>query len=155
MNLRHLECRPSDGKWILSDDTPLNPVTEAHGGHRLVHLSWNEVGSELAVADSSGRVSIYNIAIGLNSLAGQRQASYDADEDGAQIVGMMWLNIQRSVSAFQTRIGPMGLICYRFMRSTKQPRCKVDGRTPRFDAVPSVLSTPLERRRWSVSQNPA
>ncbi|KAF5859321.1 mediator complex subunit [Aspergillus alliaceus] len=96
VNLRHLECRPSDGKWVLSDDTPLHPVAETHGGQPLVHLSWNEIGSELAVVDSSGRVSIYNIAISLNSLAGQRQAGFDPVDDGAQIVGMMWLNIQRS-----------------------------------------------------------
>lgn len=111
MNLRHLECRPSDGKWILSEATPLNLVTETHAGHHLVHLSWNEVGSELAVADSSGRVSIYNIAIALNSLAGQRQAICDPDDDGAQIVGMMWLNIQRSVSIpSRRRIGSCALI---------------------------------------------
>ncbi|GAB1196322.1 mediator complex subunit [Aspergillus pseudonomiae] len=96
VNLRHLECRPSDGKWVLSDDTPLHPVAEAHGGQPLVHLCWNEIGSELAVVDSSGRVSIYNIAISLNSLAGQRQAAFDPIDDGAQIVGMMWLNVQRS-----------------------------------------------------------
>ena len=99
MNLRHLECRPSDGKWVLSDDIPLHPVAEAHGGQPLVHLCWNEIGSELAVVDTSGRVSIYNIAISLNSLAGQRQAAFDPVDDTAQIVGMMWLNIQRSVSA--------------------------------------------------------
>lgn len=98
VNLRHLECRASDGKWVLSEDTPLHPVSDVHGQHALVHLCWNEVGSELAVADSSGRVSIYNIAIALNSLGGQRQASFDPDDDAAQIVGMMWLNVQRSVS---------------------------------------------------------
>lgn len=98
VNVRHLQCQPLDGKWTLSDDTPLLPVTEAHSGHQLVHLSWNETGSELAVVDSSGRVSIYSILIALNSIAGQRQAAFDPDDDGSQIVGMMWLNTQRSVS---------------------------------------------------------
>ncbi|KAL5357003.1 mediator complex, subunit Med16 [Aspergillus floccosus] len=100
VNLRHLECRPTDGKWVLSDDTQLLPVTEVHGGHPLVHLCWNEVGSELAVVDSSGRVSIYSISFALNSLSGQRQGAFDPDDDGAQIVGMMWLNVHRSVQAF-------------------------------------------------------
>ncbi|KAA8652069.1 mediator of RNA polymerase II transcription subunit 16 [Aspergillus tanneri] len=112
VNLRHLECRPSDGKWILSDETPLIPVTEAHGGHPLAHLSWNEVGSELAVVDASGRVSIYNIAIALNSLAGQRQAAFDPVDDGAQIVGMMWLNVQRSVHAFNQAAKVQGRWAY-------------------------------------------
>lgn len=99
-NIRHLQCRPSDGKWVLSDDTPLPPITEAHGGHPLAHLSWNETGSELAVVDSSGRVSVYSISIALNHIAGLRQAMSDADDDGGQIVGMMWLNTQRSVGTY-------------------------------------------------------
>lgn len=88
---------------MLSDDTPLHPVTEAHGAHPLVHLCWNEMGSELAVVDSSGRVSIYSILVALNSIAGLRQAAYDPDDDGSQIVGMMWLNTQRSVSGLPVR----------------------------------------------------
>lgn len=104
VNVRHLQCQPSDGKWVLSDDTPLLPVTEAHGGHPLVHLCWNEMGSELAVVDSSGRVSIYSILVALNSIAGLRQAAFDPDDDGSQIVGIMWLNLQRSVSLLSIEV---------------------------------------------------
>ncbi|KAL4916259.1 mediator of RNA polymerase II transcription subunit 16 [Aspergillus aurantiobrunneus] len=100
VNVRHLQCRQSDGKWVLSEETPLNQITEAHNGHALVHLCWNESGSELAVADSSGRVSICSNPIALNSVNGARQAAFDADDDGAQIVGMMWLNQHRSVHSF-------------------------------------------------------
>ncbi|PYH92172.1 mediator of RNA polymerase II transcription subunit 16 [Aspergillus ellipticus CBS 707.79] len=99
VNVRHLQCRPSDGKWALSEETPLLPITEAHGGHPLAHLSWNEAGSELAVVDLAGRISIYSIPIALNSVNGLRQPAFEPD-DGAQIVGMMWLNTQRSVHAF-------------------------------------------------------
>ncbi|PWY81960.1 mediator of RNA polymerase II transcription subunit 16 [Aspergillus heteromorphus CBS 117.55] len=99
VNVRHLQCRPSDGKWALSEETPLLPITEANGGHPLAHLSWNEAGSELAVIDLSGRISIYSIPISLNSVNGLRQPAFDPD-DGSQIVGMMWLNTQRSVHAF-------------------------------------------------------
>lgn len=76
------------------------PVTEAHGSHPLVHICWNESGSELAVVDSSGRVSIYSISIALNSIAGQRQAAFDPDDEINQVVGMMWLSTQRSVCYF-------------------------------------------------------
>ncbi|KAL4879567.1 mediator of RNA polymerase II transcription subunit 16 [Aspergillus karnatakaensis] len=100
VNVRHLQCQQSDGKWVLGDETPLTQITETHNGHALVHLCWNESGSELAVADSSGRVSICSIPIALNSVNGARQAAFDADDDGAQIVGMMWLNQQRSVHSF-------------------------------------------------------
>lgn len=83
---------------MLSDKTSSIPVTEAHGGLPLVHLLWNETGSELAVLDSSGRLSIYTITTALNQIAGQRQATFDPDDDGNQVVGIMWLNAQRSVS---------------------------------------------------------
>ncbi|KAL4809606.1 mediator of RNA polymerase II transcription subunit 16 [Aspergillus unguis] len=98
--VRHLQCQQADGKWTLSDETPLNQVAEAHDGHNLVHLCWNESGSELAVADTSGRVSIYSIPIAVNSVNGVRQAAFDADDDGGQIVGMMWLNQHRSIHSF-------------------------------------------------------
>ncbi|KAL5045781.1 mediator of RNA polymerase II transcription subunit 16 [Aspergillus fruticulosus] len=100
VNVRHLQCQQSDGKWVLSDETPLTQVSEVHAGNSLVHLCWNESGSELAVADSSGRVSIYSIPIALNSVNVSRQAAFDADDDGAQIVGMMWLSQYRSVHSF-------------------------------------------------------
>lgn len=43
-------------------------------------------------------MSIYSILIAVNTIAGQRQATFDPDDDRSQIVGMMWLNSQRSVS---------------------------------------------------------
>ena len=75
---------------MLSDDTPLVPVTEAHGGHQLVHVCWNETGAELAVVDSSGRVSIYSVSIALNSIAGQRQATFDPDDEANQIIVILY-----------------------------------------------------------------
>ncbi|OJJ49688.1 hypothetical protein ASPZODRAFT_89066 [Penicilliopsis zonata CBS 506.65] len=121
VNVRHLQCRPSDGKWVLSADTPLLPVTEAHGGNPLVHLSWNETGSELAIADSSGRVSIYSVSIALNSIQGLRQAIFDQEDDAAQIVGMMWLNSQRSVHAFHQAAKMNGRWAYSPFRRRPTP----------------------------------
>lgn len=95
--VRHLQCRPSDGKWVLGEESSLAPVLEAHNGNQLAHLSWNETGSELAVVDCSGRISIYSISIAVNSITGLRQASFDSGDDGSQVVGMMWLNSQRYV----------------------------------------------------------
>lgn len=103
VGVRHLQCRPSDGKWQLSEESPLSSVTESHGGAQLVHLSWNESGSELAVVDCLGRVSIYSVSIALNCMTCLRQASFDSGDDSNQIVGMMWLNSSRSVSHHQWR----------------------------------------------------
>lgn len=98
VNVRHLQCRPSDGKWQLSEESSLAPVTDTHGGSQLMHLSWNETGSELAVVDCLGRVSIYSLPMALNCVTGLRQASVDSGDDSNQIVGMMWLNTSRSVN---------------------------------------------------------
>lgn len=95
--VRYLQCRPSDGKWVLGEESPLAPVFDTHNGNQLTHLSWNETGSDLAVVDCSGRISIYSISIALNSITGLRQASFDAGDDGNQVVGMIWLNSQRYV----------------------------------------------------------
>ncbi|KAJ5656015.1 hypothetical protein N7507_007965 [Penicillium longicatenatum] len=100
VSLRHLNSSPSNGKWVLSEETTLAPVAETHGGNQLVHLSWNESGSEMAVVDCLGRISIYSISIALNSITGVRQANFDSSDDSNQIVGMMWLNTQRMVHAF-------------------------------------------------------
>lgn len=83
---------------MLGGESFLATVTEAHNGNRLVHLSCNETGSELAVVDCLGRVSIYSISMALNSITGLRQAMLDSSDDSNQVVGMMWLNTTRSVS---------------------------------------------------------
>ncbi|KAJ5995590.1 Mediator complex subunit Med16 [Penicillium waksmanii] len=100
VSVRHLQCRPSDGKWVLGGESFLATVTEAHNGNTLVHLSCNETGSELSVVDCLGRVSIYSISMALNSITGLRQALFDSSDDSNQVVGMMWLNTTRSVHAF-------------------------------------------------------
>lgn len=101
--MRYLQCRPSDGKWQLGEESPLNSITEVHGGTQLVHLSWNESGSELAVVDCLGRVSIYSLPMALNSINCLRQASFDSSDDSNQIVGMMWLNTPRQASVSHPR----------------------------------------------------
>ena len=98
VNLRYLHCQPADGKWDLSDDNPSTLPMETLPGHVVVHLSWNELGSDLAVVESSGRVSLFSIGIALTSVNAYRPA-VDPDDDSAQVVGMMWLNSQRSVRA--------------------------------------------------------
>lgn len=72
----------------------------------MVHLSWNEGGSELAIADSAGRVSVFAISMAMNSFGGSRSAMMDADDDGNQVVGLLWLNMNRPV-----RSDPSG-ICF-------------------------------------------
>lgn len=97
--VRNLQARSADGKWVLGDEFPIDPVTEAHNGNLLLHVSWNEAGSELAVVDCLGRVSIYQVFMALNNITGLRQATYDSSDDSNQIVGLMWLSPGRQVSS--------------------------------------------------------
>ncbi|OAL70354.1 hypothetical protein A7D00_5320 [Trichophyton violaceum] len=98
--LRNLNCSPEDGKWSLSDGDHEHPITEAQTGHTLVHLAWNEPGTDLAVVDSCGRISIVGMSIGLNVLIQSRPPALDPDDDGNQPVGLMWLALNRSVHTF-------------------------------------------------------
>lgn len=82
---------------MLSEDTLSHTVADGPGNHALVHLEWSETGGELAVVDAGGRVSVFTISIALNNVALHRQAIQDQADDGAQVVGMLWLNTQRSV----------------------------------------------------------
>ncbi|KAJ5135801.1 Mediator complex subunit Med16 [Penicillium bovifimosum] len=90
--VRHLQCRPSDGKWMLEEESALTLTLETHSDNQLAHLSWNETGSELAVIDYSGRICLYSISIALNSISVLRHAEFDTSDDGSQVIGMMWLN---------------------------------------------------------------
>jgi mediator of RNA polymerase II transcription subunit 16, fungi type len=96
--LRHLVCKPADGKWTLSEEYQQSQVAQLHVGQQLVHLCWNEVGNDLAVLDVSGRISIFSISTTLNNIAINRQPMLDQPDDGAQVVGMMWMNANRAVS---------------------------------------------------------
>jgi hypothetical protein len=159
--VRHLVCRSSDGKWTLSDESPLQPAGDPHDSQsliQLVHLSWNEAGSDLAVVDSSGRVSIYALSVTVNNLALQRSATLDPDDDGSQLVGMMWLNLDRSVETFllflcfslpQT-IEANGYFSDRFMLSCRQRNTMVVGHIPPSVVAPLALSIRLESRPCSV-----
>lgn len=105
VGVRHLRSSAPDGKWGLSEETPLTAVSETHHGNQLVHLSWNETGSEIAVVDCMGRLSIFSISIAMNSITGVRTASIDSGDDSNQIVGLMWLSTQRMVCFHQSDDG--------------------------------------------------
>ncbi|OKL60129.1 Mediator of RNA polymerase II transcription subunit 16 [Talaromyces atroroseus] len=95
--VRHLVCKPADGKWTLGDEHPQSQIAQLHVGQQLAHLCWNEMGNDLAVLDVSGRISVFSISTTLNNIAVNRQPMLDQPEDGAQVVGMMWMNANRAV----------------------------------------------------------
>ena len=123
--VRHLACNPADGKWALTEEYTQNHIAQLHPGQQLLHLCWNETGSELAVLDASGRISILSIPTALNSLVISRQTVIDPIDDGAQIIGMMWMNSNRAVRALTTMTKFSSSLAYsnnRFTHFTKLQR---------------------------------
>lgn len=90
LEFRNLRCNPEDGTWGLSDPTPYPSPSEAVP---LKHLCWSPTGSELAVIDSAGRISIVGIFATLNKPALSRSGLQDPLDDLHKVVGCYWLNM--------------------------------------------------------------
>lgn len=98
--VRYLHCKPEDGQWTLSNESTIEQATEAHSGHTLVHICFNETGSDLAIVDSSARISTFSISLALNLFNISRSPTVDHEDDRNQPVGLMWLNSNRPVSVY-------------------------------------------------------
>ena len=94
VNVRNLYCEPEDGQWGLSADHPVEQVSATVDKHRLAHVSWNPSGSDLAVIDIFGRISIFTIVIAMNRLTITRRSVADSEDDLNAVVGITWLKPQ-------------------------------------------------------------
>lgn len=97
VNLRHLVCNPKDGQWILGEEYNADAVSAVHSEHKIVHLSWNHTGNDLAVFDLYGQISVFTIVIALNRLTVLRRCISDPEDNLGALVGYMWLNTERMV----------------------------------------------------------
>ncbi|CAD6446684.1 57a8b159-a03f-41bf-85e8-e000fc477235 [Sclerotinia trifoliorum] len=93
LELRNLRCHPTDGTWGLSKPTLIPQLTNNLDGGPLKHLSWSPTGSELAVIDSAGRVTILQIFSSLNKPGIIRPCSPEPADDLHAVVGCFWLNL--------------------------------------------------------------
>lgn len=93
LELRNLRCHPEDGSWTLSEPTTTPPFTATLDGGPLKHLSWSPTGSELAVIDAAGRVTILGLFSSLNKPTLHRASQVDPADDLHRIVGSYWLNL--------------------------------------------------------------
>lgn len=134
--LRNLACRPGNGQWGLGDEKSHSQVAEAQGGHVFTHLCWNEAGSDLAAVDSCGRILTLSMSVALNAFTLSRTAIIDPDDDGNQPVGLVWLGINRPVSASGTNRLLISFTCPmlkdapRYIRFTEPPKQTAAGHTP-------------------------
>ncbi|KAL8736286.1 MAG: hypothetical protein Q9166_000441 [cf. Caloplaca sp. 2 TL-2023] len=95
--LRNLYCDPATGLWTLSDGDDLGTVTMIHTGHTLKHLSWNHSGTELAVADTLGNISVFSLLVSINRCSVSRRCVLGAEDNLSAIVGLTWLNQDRQL----------------------------------------------------------
>ena len=93
LELRNLRCNPEDGNWALSEPTLTPPLTSNTDGGPLKHLCWSPTGSELAVIDAAGRVTILAIFSSLNKPSLSRTCQIDPSDDLHHVVGCYWLNM--------------------------------------------------------------
>jgi mediator of RNA polymerase II transcription subunit 16, fungi type len=81
-----------NGSWSLSKPVTLWP--QLADSHHIVHLAWNFIGTELAVVDSSGAVSIYQSpSVSLGQMQCKRLGINDNVSDLHSIVGLHWLTV--------------------------------------------------------------
>lgn len=90
--LKHLICDSYDGQWKLSKGYSLDDLPPVHDGGDIVHLSWSHSGSELAVVDLLGRISVFSIFITMNRLNSSRRCILDPEDHLGAVVGLMWLH---------------------------------------------------------------
>ncbi|CAG8972316.1 hypothetical protein HYALB_00001718 [Hymenoscyphus albidus] len=94
VELRNLRCHPENGSWGLSEPTLIPPpMAKTLEGSPLKHLAWSPTGSELAVIDVAGRVTILSIFASLNKPMLHRNCQMDPTDDLSSVVGCFWLNL--------------------------------------------------------------
>ena len=97
--LRLLACRANDGNWALNEEKPSNLVIESQDDYTYTHLTWNDLGTDLAIVDSRGRIMTFAMSMALNSLSPQKPATIDSYDNVNSPVGLIWLSINRPVGA--------------------------------------------------------
>lgn len=90
LEIRHLRSHPEDGTWGLSRSNVSNFNSSQDGGP-IRHLVWSPTGSELAVIDSVGRVTILAMFASLNKLNIVKSCHIDSVDDLQTVVGSYWL----------------------------------------------------------------
>ncbi|KAL8948995.1 MAG: hypothetical protein Q9222_004866 [Ikaeria aurantiellina] len=95
--LRSLFCDPHTGLWKLSEGDDGKLITRIHSGYRLEHLSWNHSGTDLAVTDVYGNVSVFSLLVAINRCSLSKPCELGVEDNLSAVVGLMWLNQDRTL----------------------------------------------------------
>lgn len=83
-------------------------IALSHNGYPLKHLSWSHAGTELAVTDILGNISVFSLVHAINRCTISRRCALGAEDNLSVIVGLAWLNQDRSVSLSFSRSTAFG-----------------------------------------------
>ena len=76
---------------------PVNGVSLVHNNVSLVNLSWNQLGNELVIFDSLGKISIFSITTSLCEFSIPKKCLLDVEDHLNDVVGLVWLNTDKPV----------------------------------------------------------
>ena len=81
----------------MSKETIIDDVSNLHNQHQIAHLSWGHAGTELAVIDVFGQISLYSIFMTINRIATMRKCTFDPEDNLSAVISMMWLYNDKGV----------------------------------------------------------
>lgn len=85
----------------MSKEHFLDDLSNAHNYHEIKHLAWGHTGTELAVVDAVGQISIYNVYSAIDRLTVVRRCSPDPEGHLSAVVGLVWAYSDKSVGSSQ------------------------------------------------------
>jgi hypothetical protein len=92
VHLRIFSRDPNTGKWDLGKPTPIN-IPRGHDEFPFVHVSWSNLGNDLAIINATGYVMIFSCAMVLDRMTFMRTDLPQHEIETDAVVGMHWLAI--------------------------------------------------------------
>ncbi|EPS45612.1 hypothetical protein H072_394 [Dactylellina haptotyla CBS 200.50] len=109
VEIRHLMASTKDGSWILS---PKYLIKNIHNGAPLSSVHWNNIGSELAVADIYGRMAMWTVFVSVDRLNPLRQSTATVKDDLNMLAGLWWLNMNKPYALSKSAMKQDGVYKY-------------------------------------------
>ncbi|KAF2639884.1 hypothetical protein P280DRAFT_454076 [Massarina eburnea CBS 473.64] len=92
VHLRVFSRDTSTGKWDLGKATPID-IPVSYDEYPFLHVSWSNLGNDLAVINAAGQVMIFTCSMVLDRMTFMRSDLTQPEVDMDKVVGMHWLAI--------------------------------------------------------------